>query len=50
MEADRGWRVPVYGLTALAAALYLLFYPVLIGLTIPTWYEPLVKWIESWPF
>ncbi len=27
-----------------------LFYPVLIGLTIPTWYEPLVKWIESWPF
>lgn len=50
MEADEGWRRPVYGLTCLSAGLYALFYPVLIGLTIPTWYEPLVKWIESWPF
>lgn len=49
-EADRSWHIPVYGLTALSAALYLLFYPVLTGLAIPTWYEPVVKWIESWPF
>ncbi len=47
---DPGWRRPVYGLTGLSVGLYALFYPVLIGLTIPTWYEPLVKWIESWPF
>ncbi len=50
MERERDWRTPVYSLTGLSAGLYLLFYPVLIGLTIPTWYEPLVKWIESWPF
>lgn len=50
MEATEDWKTPVYGLTGLAGGLYLLFYPVLIGLQIPTWYEPLVKWIESWPF
>ena len=50
MERGGDWKKPVYGLTGLSAGLYALFYPVLIGLTIPTWYEPLVKWIESWPF
>ena len=50
IEGDKGWRTPVYGLTALSGILYVLFYPVLIGLQIPTWYEPVVKWIESWPF
>ncbi len=50
MEWDRGWRKPVYGLTGLSVGLYALFYPVLIGLTIPGWYQPLVKWLESWPF
>jgi len=50
VERDKGWKKPVYGLTGLAVGLYALFYPVLIGLQIPTWYEPLVKWIESWPF
>ena len=50
LERDPAWKKPVYGLTGLAVGLYALFYPVLIGLTIPTWYEPLVKWIESWPF
>lgn len=49
-EHDRDWRTPLYSLTGLSVGLYVLFYPVLIGLTIPTWYEPLVKWIESWPF
>jgi len=48
--ARNGWRLPVYGLTALCTGLYALFYPVLIGLQIPAWYESLVKWIESWPF
>lgn len=50
IEGDRSWKLPVYGLTGLSVALYALFYPVLIGLTIPSWYQPLVRWIESWPF
>ncbi len=50
MEVTEDWKTPVLGLTGLAGGLYLLFYPVLIGLQIPAWYEPLVKWIESWPF
>lgn len=50
VEADKQWKQPVYALTGAAVGCYALFYPVLIGLQIPTWYEPLVKWIESWPF
>jgi len=49
-QCDPNWKKPVYGLTGLAVGLYALFYPVLIGIQIPVWYEPLVKWIESWPF
>lgn len=49
-EWDRDWNLPVFGLTGLSAALYALFYPVLIGLTIPNWYSPMVRWLESWPF
>ena len=47
---DQNWRLPVYGMTGLSVGLYVLFYPMLIGLQIPTWYEPVIKWIESWPF
>ena len=50
MEFYLHLRKPVYGLTGLSVGLYALFYPVLIGLTIPGWYQPLVKWLESWPF
>ncbi len=50
IEAGWDYQVPVYGLTGLSVGLYVLFYPVLIGLQIPVWYEPVVKWIESWPF
>ncbi len=50
LESDRDWRAPVWGLTGLSMGLYALFYPVLIGLTVPAWYQPLVKWLESWPF
>ena len=49
-EGDQNWRLPVYGMTGLSVGLYALFYPMLIGLQIPTWYEPVIKWIESWPF
>jgi len=50
VERDLDWHTPVLCLTGFSVGLYVLFYPVLIGLQIPTWYEPLVKWIESWPF
>ncbi len=50
MGTDKNWKKPVYALTGAAVGCYALFYPVLIGLQIPTWYEPVVKWIESWPF
>ena len=37
--------------TAGAAALYALFYPVLVGIQIPSWYGTcLLRWLPSWPF
>lgn len=44
------WKNWVLGLTGGSAALYIAFYPVLIGLTIPTWYSTLLRWLPSWPF
>ena len=50
-RAPRGWRTPVYGFTAAAVVLYAAFYPVLVGLLVPTWYtSDLLKWLPSWPF
>ena len=35
----------------LMLALYALFYPVLVGITYPTWYGTCVlRWFPSWPF
>lgn len=46
-----GWKRPVYAFTGGAAALYALFYPVLTGITIPTWYATnFLRWLPSWPF
>ena len=51
VERDRRWKGPVYGLTAGAVVLYAAFYPVLIGLMVPTWYpSTFLKWFPSWPF
>ena len=45
------WKGAVYGVTVGAAGLYALFYPVLVGITIPTWYASIfLKWLPSWPF
>ena len=44
------WQKWVLGLTAGSVGLYIAFYPVLIGLTIPTWYSTLLRWLPSWPF
>ena len=44
-------RGMMYGVTAGAVGLYVLFYPVLTGVMVPTWYGlNLLKWMPSWPF
>ena len=43
------WRIPVWGLTALAGLVFALFFPTLSGLPVPQatpWYH----WLPSWPF
>ncbi len=50
VEKGKDWQFPVCGMTGISVGLYALFYPILIGLQIPVWYEPMVKWLESWPF
>ena len=43
-------RLAVYGLTGCAVGLYAAFYPVLIGLYVPTWYTyNFLRWLPSWP-
>ena len=43
-------RLAVYGFTGCAVALYAAFYPVLIGLYVPTWYtHNILRWLPSWP-
>lgn len=49
MDSRENWKLPVYGLTSLSVGCYVLFYPLLIGISIPTWYEALVRWLPSWP-
>ena len=44
------YRRAVYGFTAAAAVLFVLFYPVLSGAAAPTWYTTnLLRWFPSWP-
>lgn len=48
-KADK-WQLPVYGLTGGAVAVYVLFYPALVGLQMPLWYSnDLLQWLPSWP-
>lgn len=45
------WRKYVYGATAACLALFVLFYPVLTGITISRTYGRLLAWIpRAWPF
>jgi len=49
-QAKHG-RQAVCAVAGASAALYVLFYPVLIGLSIPVWYSSnLLRWFPSWPF
>ena len=46
-----GWRVPVWGFAALAAVLFLFFYPALWGAEIDTQRASLFyRWLPTWPF
>jgi predicted membrane-bound dolichyl-phosphate-mannose-protein mannosyltransferase len=52
---DRLWtcgqKRMVYGFTGGCIALFAAFYPVLSGITVPTWYTYyFLKWFPSWPF
>ncbi len=41
----------IYGMAGGATLLYGLYYPVLVGIAIPSWYGSLVlKWLPNWPF
>ena len=45
------WKRYVYGATAACLALFVLFYPVLTGVTISRTYGKLLAWIPgAWPF
>ncbi len=54
MERKVGhWQWAVYGMTAFSVGLYVMFYPVLIGLMVPAWYPTnFLRWIPggAWPF
>lgn len=51
MERRRaGYALAVYGFTGYAVALYAVFYPALIGLYTPLWYNNIfLRWFPSWP-
>ncbi len=45
------WRVPVWGLTALQSAVFVLFYPALWGAELDTAKASLLyRWLPLWPF
>ena len=45
------WKGPMYAVTGGAVLLFVLFYPVLVGITYPSWYGTyFLKWFPAWPF
>ena len=50
-EGAKRWRIPVWGLTALAVYLFVLFYPQLWGAEINAQRASLLyRWLSTWPF
>lgn len=50
VESGHRWKGAVYGLTGTAAGLYALFYPMLVGIQVPTWFTGFfLRWFPSWP-
>ncbi|MEG1165975.1 MAG: glycosyltransferase family 39 protein, partial [Oscillospiraceae bacterium] len=48
---DRHWKPKVFGATAACLLLFVLFYPVLTGISVPRAYSDLLAWIPgAWPF
>lgn len=51
IESSHRWKPAVYSLTGSAVGLYALFYPVLVGIRVPTQFmKTFIKWFPSWPF
>lgn len=52
--AERGaryWKGAAYAVTGGAVACYAIFYPVLVGIKVPSWYSTnVLQWLPSWPF
>ena len=45
-----GARLAVYGFTGCTGLLYAIFYPELIGISVPNWYATyFLRWFPSWP-
>ena len=50
-DGVKGWKWPVYGLCALQAAVFALFYPAISGLPVlNAEATKLLKWLPTWPF
>ena len=50
-DNTKGWKFNVYGLTGLAGALFIAFYPVISGIRVNAQLATnLLKWLPSWPF
>ena len=50
-ENRSDWRIGVFGLTGMFAALFVLFYPAISGMTVDRELGSLLmKWLPSWPF
>ena len=52
IEHRRTWRRMVFGVTFMSLGLFVVFYPVLTGVTVPSWYgTTFLRWIPGcWPF
>ena len=47
----KDWRVPVYSLCILSAAVFILFYPAVSGMPVNNASATkLMKWLPTWPF
>jgi len=45
------WKWPIISFTVVSLVLFIVFYPVLTGITIPRWYgDAFLEWLPRWPF
>lgn len=49
-RVDPAWKKRVGGVVLVSAALFVLFYPALTGVSIPRWYSHnILDWLPAWP-